>query len=94
MHETQLAQQKTSNQVDQLTSDLTENYHVSVAFARDSVVDQPLDDIKEQLKLLKRGLDDLGDVNLGAIEEYKRVKERYDFLTKQRSDLEAPRIIC
>ncbi|ANZ62117.1 chromosome segregation protein SMC [Secundilactobacillus paracollinoides] len=89
VHETQLAQQKTSNQVDQLTSDLTENYHVSVAFARDSVVDQPLDDIKEQLKLLKRGLDDLGDVNLGAIEEYKRVKERYDFLTKQRSDLEA-----
>lgn len=89
VHETQLAQQKTSNRVDQLTGDLTENYHVSVAFARQSVVDQPLEDIKEQLKLLKRGLDDLGDVNLGAIEEYKRVKERYDFLTKQRGDLEA-----
>lgn len=29
----------------------------------------------------------IGSVNIGAIEEYRSVKERYDFLTAQRSDL-------
>ena len=30
----------------------------------------------------------LGSVNVDAIEEYKQTKERYDFLTTQKSDLE------
>ncbi|MBR6350812.1 MAG: chromosome segregation protein SMC [Firmicutes bacterium] len=29
----------------------------------------------------------LGDVNIGAIEEYRTTKERYDFLTAQRDDI-------
>ncbi|MBR5926283.1 MAG: hypothetical protein IKZ78_02860, partial [Firmicutes bacterium] len=29
----------------------------------------------------------LGDVNVGAIEEYKQVSERYNFLTEQRDDI-------
>ena len=35
----------------------------------------------------KERLRALGDVNVGAIEEYKQVKERYDFLTAQRDDI-------
>ena len=30
---------------------------------------------------------DLGNVNIDAIEEYKKVKERYDFLSAQREDI-------
>lgn len=37
---------------------------------------------------LKDAIQALGNVNLGAIEEYKRVSERYDFLGRQYSDLE------
>ena len=29
----------------------------------------------------------LGDVNVGAIEQYKEVKERFTFLTAQREDI-------
>ena len=29
----------------------------------------------------------LGDVNVGAIEQYKEVKERFEFLTAQREDI-------
>lgn len=36
---------------------------------------------------LKNELKKLGNVNIGAIEEYKKVKERYDFLTKQKNDI-------
>lgn len=40
-------------------------------------------DVKE----IKRQITALGDINLGAIEEYERVKERFDFLSEQKNDL-------
>lgn len=49
---------------------------------------QELPAITEQLQLVKRGLDEIGPVNLGAIEEYEAVKTRFDFLTQQRDDLQ------
>jgi len=46
---------------------------------------------RERAGRLQAQLDALGEVNLGAIEEYQRVKERVEFLTGQRADLEAAR---
>lgn len=40
-----------------------------------------------EVKLLKRAIEELGTVNLGAIEEYERIEERYQFLTEQQTDL-------
>lgn len=37
---------------------------------------------------IKRRLRELGDVNVGSIEEYERVSERYGFLTTQRADIQ------
>ena len=37
---------------------------------------------------IKNELRELGEVNVGAITEYKEVSERYDFLCGQRSDIE------
>ncbi|WP_042223798.1 chromosome segregation protein SMC [Oceanobacillus manasiensis] len=42
---------------------------------------------KENVKQLKLEIDRLGTVNLGAIEEYERISERYSFLTDQQTDL-------
>lgn len=42
----------------------------------------------EKLGELKRKIRALGSVNMDAIEEYKSVKERYEFMTKQKADLE------
>lgn len=36
---------------------------------------------------IKARLRELGEVNINAIEEYKQVKERYDFLSEQRDDI-------
>ncbi|CQR47726.1 Chromosome partition protein Smc [Paraliobacillus sp. PM-2] len=47
-------------------------------------------DIEEagrEVKLLKRSIEELGTVNIGAIEEYERIEERYQFLTEQQADL-------
>ncbi|WP_439646119.1 AAA family ATPase [Secundilactobacillus silagei] len=78
-----------SSQVDQHQTTLAETYHVSLAFARQHQVALPLAKIQEKLKLLKRGLADLGDVNVASIDQYDQVKTRYDFLTQQKEDLSA-----
>ena len=43
---------------------------------------------KKRLNVIKRELDELGTPNLGAISEYQRVSERYEFYTTQRDDVE------
>lgn len=45
------------------------------------------DEAQQQVKELKRQISALGEVNLGAIEEFERVSERYNFLTEQKNDL-------
>ena len=43
---------------------------------------------KRRLAELKNKIRSLGSVNVGAIEEYKEVSERYEFLSSQLSDVE------
>ncbi len=42
---------------------------------------------RNKVNNLRKSIRELGNVNLGAIEEYDRVSVRYDFLVKQREDL-------
>ncbi len=44
-----------------------------------------------QIADLKRRISALGAVNLGAIEDYQRLRERYDYLSAQRADVEHAR---
>ncbi|MCD4837325.1 chromosome segregation protein SMC [Neobacillus sedimentimangrovi] len=46
------------------------------------------EEARKKVKLIKLAIDELGHVNLGAIEEYDRVSERYEFLKEQRQDLQ------
>ena len=49
-------------------------------------------DLKDSLSVIRQKLDSLGRVNFMAPEEFENVKERYEFLNKQISDLEKARI--
>jgi chromosome segregation protein len=44
---------------------------------------------QQQLEEIRRRLQGLGDVNLGAIEEHEELIERFRFLSEQRADLDA-----
>ncbi|WP_160720036.1 chromosome segregation protein SMC [Bacillus sp. USDA818B3_A] len=48
----------------------------------------PVDEARKKVKLIKLAIEELGNVNLGAIEEYERVSERYEFLNEQKTDLQ------
>ena len=43
---------------------------------------------QKKVKELRNALKELGSVNIDSIEEYKNLKERYDFMCEQRVDLE------
>jgi len=51
----------------------------------------PVSELRDELSALRVKLKDLGSVNLMAPEEYKEVKERYDFLFGQMADLQKAR---
>ena len=45
------------------------------------------DAVAQQVEALQKRLDEIGPVNLVAIEEYEETEQRYQFLTKQHDDL-------
>ncbi|WP_096199331.1 chromosome segregation protein SMC [Bacillus sp. FJAT-45350] len=54
-----------------------EHYHLTL----------DVDDARTKVKLIKLAIEELGHVNLGAIEEFERVNERFQFLSEQKNDL-------
>ena len=79
---------KLEAQLDGLLTDLADRHELSYeAASKLENLETDIDYVKRRLKLLQLGLDELGDVNLGAISEFDRVNERYEFLAKQQDDL-------
>lgn len=73
--------------VDQGLNKLSEQYSMTLQEAQQNQSTISDEKLSRQIKLLKRGLAEIGNVNLGSIDEYKQVSERYQFLTGQKDDL-------
>ncbi|WP_026692524.1 chromosome segregation protein SMC [Peribacillus kribbensis] len=48
----------------------------------------PAEEARKKVKLIKLAIEELEPVNIGAIDEYTRVYERYEFLLEQKNDLQ------
>lgn len=67
---------------------LQQEYEISFERALEEYpLEGGVEESKTFVKQLKDKISALGNVNLGAIEEYQRVHERYHFLKNQREDL-------
>lgn len=68
---------------------LSEDYGLTYEAAmQDYTLEMPIEEAKRKVKLLKKGIEELGTVNIASIEDYDRVNERYQFLLEQKNDLE------
>ncbi|CAH0183423.1 chromosome segregation protein SMC [Peribacillus simplex] len=68
---------------------LREEYTLSFEGAKEQYpLMLPAEEAQKRVKLIKLAIEELGTVNLGAIDEYARVAERYEFLLSQKEDLQ------
>lgn len=77
-----------SAEYDSLIAKLWDEYELTYSQATE--LRKPLENIsiaQRRISEIKSLIKKLGDVNIGAIEEYKQVKERYEFLKAQTDDL-------
>jgi len=75
-------------ELDQLLNYLQNEYKLTFEAAKARFpLQMEKEEAKKKVKLIKLALEELGTVNLGAIDEYERVRERHEFLTEQRDDL-------
>ena len=73
----------------QILDKLWENYELSHSAAMEQRVElESAAKAARRVNELKREISALGAVNIGAIEEFQRVNERYTYLTSQRDDVE------
>ena len=79
---------KTEDEINEIINKMWEEYELTP----NNVVDYKKPDniqlTQKKVKELRNALKELGSVNIDSIEEYKNLKERYDFMCEQRVDLE------
>ena len=83
-----LKKSKVELELEQIINKMWEEYELTPNNVTNyEKADNPQNTTK-QVNNLKSQIKELGSVNVDAIEEYKITKERYDFLSEQRLDLE------
>lgn len=76
-------------QFDDITLKLWEEYELTVRQAEETAI--KIEDLpagQKRLNELKQKIKALGSINVSAIEEYKEVSEKYEFMTAQVDDVE------
>lgn len=77
-----------SAEYDSLIAKLWDEYELTYTQATEMRTElESVAKAQKRINEIKASMKKLGDVNIGSIEEYKQVKERYEFLSGQTADL-------
>lgn len=80
---------KISVKMDNMLNILSDSYSITFEKAKANYILEIDPDVaRKQVNQLKSSLKGIGNVNIGAIEEYERLSLRYEFLNKQTVDLD------
>lgn len=87
----ELDRAKLSTKLDSVLERLSSEYQMTYEFAKSQIMDEKIENAREEVNTLRREIEALGNVNMNAPEEYSEVNERYEFMKKQMEDLIASR---
>ncbi len=74
--------------LDNYLNTLSEEYSLTFEKAKENyTLEISIDEARKEVNKYRNIIRNIGMVNIQAIEDYKRVSERYEFLTNQRNDL-------
>lgn len=79
---------KVEQDLQQVTEQLWEEYELTPNNTEEYPKPNNVATAQKQVNSLRNKIKDLGSINIDSIEEYKKTKERYDFMSEQRLDLE------
>ena len=79
---------KLEQDLEQVVNNLWVEYELTPNNAEDYPKPQNVQKAARDVNVLRNQIKELGSINVDAIEEYKKTKERYDFMCEQRLDLE------
>lgn len=81
---------KTKNEQDleQVVNMLWEEYEITPNMQGEYKKPENIATTQKEVNSLRGAIKDLGSINIDSIEEYKKTKERYDFMCEQRLDLD------
>ena len=88
IREVEVLQAKTETRLETTIERLSTTYEMTYEYAQTQKIDTDIEAAKVKVVELRKEISSLGNVNLDAPKEYEEVSERYEFLTKQREDLE------
>lgn len=87
-HRFELSLAKLESEIEALYSKLNEEMRLTYAEALKYKAEiDNMDNYKRIINKLKGQIGELGTINLGAIEEYKDIKEKFTFMSSQKEDL-------
>lgn len=80
-------------ELENLKNKMWDEYEITVSSAKKFIENLPKEEIdakqiNKKVENIRKEIKELGEVNVSAIEEYKTTKERYDFISNQKEDLE------
>lgn len=75
-------------ELEQIISKMWEEYEITPNDPGEYEEPKNVAEVQKQVNKIRGEMKDLGSVNIDSIEEYKKLKERYDFMNEQRLDLE------
>ncbi|MDO8684522.1 MAG: chromosome segregation protein SMC [Armatimonadota bacterium] len=92
IHDADVKEARLEVQLTQIKDRLLEEYEISEETAQGWPEEIDVErGTATEVGRLRREIRDMGAVNIGAVQEYDRLSERWDFLSTQKADLEAAR---
>ncbi len=80
-------------EIENIKNKMWEDYELTISGCKKMLENIEVDEldtkqISKKAENIRKQIKDLGEVNISAIEEFKTTKERYDFISNQKNDLE------